>query len=273
MSIIIERAITVKNDKALLDNPLYLYVGDGDITCIFTINEIKKAAKFGAVNTTNITESASYGEIRIYKPAPGSDPTDGSGPANRLVFTNRAEIIDEKIQAVISFENMNDYSEAGVHQLQIHLYDESNGERNRFTIPPIELNVLAPVGSDTDLVDQAITGFAMLDSRGKEEPTFIDGSYNKTVWEIGNIITKNKLNKIEDAIDTINTNMSNKANVYHEHDEYAAYTHTHNEYATNTDLSNLQTAMNGLTLWYGTQEQYDNIYYKNPNTLYFIKEE
>lgn len=262
MSIIIERTITVKNDKALLDNPLYLYVGDGDITCIFTINEIKKAAKFGAVNTTNkITESASYGEIRIYKP----DST--------LVFTNRAEIIDDRLQAIISFDHLDEYTEAGIHQLQIHLYDESNGERNRFTIPPIELNVLAPVGSDTDLVDQAITGFSMLDSRGTEEPTFIDGSYNKTVWELGNIITKNKLNKIEDAIDTINTNMSNKANVYHEHDEYAAYTHTHNEYATNTDLSNLQTAMNGLTLWYGTQEQYDNIYYKNPNTLYFIKEE
>jgi hypothetical protein len=262
VSIIIERAITVKNDKALLDNPLYLYVGDGDITCIFTINEIRKAAKFGAVNTTNlITESASYGEIRIYKP----DST--------LVFTNRAEIIDDRLQAIISFDNLDEYTEAGIHQLQIHLYDESNGERNRFTIPPIELNVLAPVGSDTDLVDQAITGFAMLDSRAKEEPTFIDGSYNKTVWELGNIITKNKLNKIEDAIDTINTNMSNKANVYHEHDEYAAYTHTHNEYATNTDLSSLQTAMNGLTLWYGTQEQYDNIYYKNPNTLYFIKEE
>jgi hypothetical protein len=262
VSIIIERAITVKNDKALLDNPLYLYVGDGDITCIFTINEIRKTAKFGAVNTTNlITESASYGEIRIYKP----DST--------LVFTNRAEIIDDRLQAIISFDHLDEYTEAGIHQLQIHLYDESNGERNRFTIPPIELNVLAPVGSDTDLIDQAITGFAMLDSRGTEEPTFIDGSYNKTAWEIGNIITKNKLNKIEDAIDTINTNMSNKANVYHEHDEYAAYTHTHNEYATNTDLSSLQTAMNGLTLWYGTQEQYDNIYYKNPNTLYFIKEE
>ena len=84
MSIIIERAITVKNDKALLDNPLYLYVGDGDITCIFTINEIRKAAKFGSINTTIlITESASYGEIRIYTP----DST--------LVFTKRAEIIDD----------------------------------------------------------------------------------------------------------------------------------------------------------------------------------
>jgi hypothetical protein len=173
VSIIIERAITVKNDKALLDNPLYLYVGDGDITCIFTINEIRKTAKFGAVNTTNlITESASYGEIRIYKP----DST--------LVFTNRAEIIDDRLQAIISFDHLDEYTEAGIHQLQIHLYDESNGERNRFTIPPIELNVLAPVGSDTDLIDQAITGFAMLDSRGIEEPTFIDGSYNKTAWEI-----------------------------------------------------------------------------------------
>lgn len=135
MAIIIERTITVKNDKSSLNNPLYLYVGDGDITCIFSIYELKKSAQFGMIDRTNlITENASYGEVRIYK------------PNNELVFTNRAEIIDDKLQAVISFDNLDETIEAGVHQLQIHLYDESYGAHNRFTIPPVELNVLLPVG-------------------------------------------------------------------------------------------------------------------------------
>ena len=78
MAIVIERVITVKNNQSLLDNPLYLYVGDGDITCLFTINEIKKAAKFGSISPNNlITEGVSYGVIRIYKPSVGSEPGSG----------------------------------------------------------------------------------------------------------------------------------------------------------------------------------------------------
>ena len=234
MAIVIERTITVKNDTSVLDNPLYLYVGDGDITCLFAINEIKKAAKFGSISPNNlITEGVSYGEIRIYKP-------DGS-----LVFTNRAEVIDDRLQAVISFENLNDYTEAGIHQLQIHLYDESDGDRNRFTIPPVFLNVLLPIGSESSVIDNAYVGYALLDSRGIDEPTFLeDGSYNKTVWATGDIITKNKINKVEDALSILVD-------------------------GNNESLE----ALNGFKLWCGTREQYNAISDKDSMTLYFVKEE
>ena len=265
MAIVIERVITVKNNQSLLDNPLYLYVGDGDITCLFTINEIKKAAKFGSISPNNlITEGVGYGEIRIYKP-------DGA-----LVFTNRAEVIDDRLQAVISFENLNDYTEAGVHQLQIHLYDESNGDRNRFTIPPVELNVLLPVGVETATVDMASVGFALLDSRGEEEPTFIDGSYNKTDWATGDIITSNKMNKIEDAIDVLNNKSNGEGYATEEYvnnalESKADLVHSHN-YASAGHSHVTVSALNGLELWYGTQEEYDAISNKNNMTLYFIKE-
>ena len=39
MAIFIERTITINNDRATLDKPIYFYIGDGNITCIFTINE------------------------------------------------------------------------------------------------------------------------------------------------------------------------------------------------------------------------------------------
>lgn len=195
MAIVIERVITVKNNIATLDNPLYLYTGDGDITCLFTIKEIKKSAKFGQINTSNlITEGVGYGEVRIYK------------PDDVLVFTARAEIIDDKLQALFSFTNIDQLTEAGIHQLQIHLYDAEAGERNRFTIPPVELNVLFPVGTTSSIVNQAIAGYSLLRIDETEEPvdTFDEyGNYNATDWNVSEKITAAKLNKIEDGISTL----------------------------------------------------------------------
>ena len=200
MAIVIERVITVKNNIATLDNPLYLYTGDGDITCLFTIKEIKKAATFGQINTSNlITEGVGYGEVRIYK------------PDDVLVFTARAEIIDDKLQALFSFTNIDQLTEAGIHQLQIHLYDADAGERNRFTIPPVELNVLFPVGTTVSVVDQAIADYSLLRMDTVEEPedTFNeDGTYNATNWNATDRITANKLNKVEDGISTLTNNVN-----------------------------------------------------------------
>ena len=199
MAIVIERTITVKNNIATLDNPLYLYTGDGDITCLFTIKEIKKSAKFGQINTSNlITEGVGYGEVRIYK------------PDDVLVFTARAEIIDDKLQALFSFTNIDQLTEAGIHQLQIHLYDAEAGERNRFTIPPVELNVLFPVGTTSSIVNQAVAGYSLLRIDETEEPvdTFDEyGNYNATDWNVSEKITAVKLNKIEDGISTLTNNV------------------------------------------------------------------
>ncbi len=254
MAIVIERTITVKNDTATLDNPLYLYVGDGDITFLFTIKEMKKAAFFGKIDTSNsLTDEKSHGEVRIYKP-------DGSEP----VFTTRAEIIDDKLQALFTYDHIDQFTEAGIHQLQIHLYDDDDSERNRFTIPPIELNVLFPVGYSSSAVDYATVGYAM--TRASEEPidTFNEyGSYNKTEWVTGDKITSGKLNKIEDAIYEINDTYVTRQYVNDvidnieldgyvtekelnakgyitEHqslDGYAQIGHTHDEYITNTELN------------------------------------
>lgn len=263
MAIIIERTITIKNDQATLDNPLYLYVGDGDITFVFTIKEMKKTARFGTVSNTNIisdNDAIDYGEVRIYK------------PDERCVLTSRGEIVDDRLQALFSFDHINDPTEAGIHKLQIHLYDNASGERNRLTIPPVDLHVLLPVGYDNSLIDEAIVGYSLLDAQAEEIPTFDkNGNYNKTIWKTGDIITKDKLNKLEDALhqvtaaddnfvdeETFNTALNGKANVSHPHPEYATKkelnskapnghthtgvyapnTHTHSNYATREELSN-----------------------------------
>ena len=222
--IIIERTITIKNDKATLDSPIYLHVGDGDITCLFTINEMKKVARFGDVGKDdgkiNIVDNndIDYGRVRVYKP----DET--------LAYTDeRSEIIDGKLQVILSAEWMDMVTEAGVHQLQIHLYDSKTEEKNRFTIPPVDVHVLPLVGSNTSLIDEAMVGYALLDQLSLEEETFIDGLYNKTEWEMGDIITQGKLNKIENALYQIST-----TDEEHEHPEYL--THIPDEYVTEYEM-------------------------------------
>lgn len=222
MSIIIERTITINNDKATLDKPIYFYIGDGNIICLFTIKEIGKTARFGKVNDSNIiqeNDSIDYGEARIYKPS--KDHAE----------TARAEIIDDKLQIEFNFDNIDEYSEAGVHKLQIHLYDNATGDRNRLTIPPIDIHVLMPIGLETNLIDEAIVDYSILDAQAEDVSAFDEeGNYNKTVWQKGDIITQGKLNKIEDALYEINaaddnfvtdeeleTKLRGKANAAHNH--------------------------------------------------------
>ena len=196
MAIIIERTITINNDKATLDKPIYFYIGDGNITCLFTIKEIGKTARFGKVNDSNIiqeNDSIDYGEARIYKPS--KDHAE----------TARAEIIDDKLQIEFNFDNIDEYSEAGVHKLQIHLYDNATGDRNRLTIPPIDINVLYPIGIENSLVDGAIVDYSLLEAQAEDLSTFDEsGNYNKTDWQKGDVITQGRLNKIEDALYEIN---------------------------------------------------------------------
>lgn len=253
MAIVIERVITVNNDKSILDNPLYLYVGDGDITYLFTIKEKKKVAAFGEIGSSNslLNEINGYGEVRIYKP-------DGSEP----VFTTRAEIVDDKLQAVFSSEHIDQLTEAGTHQLQIHLYDDDDSVKNRFTIPPIELNVLFPVGTSSNLADAAIVGQAEAVAEAPIDTFLDDGSYNKTKWATGDKITSGKLNKIEDALYQINagnsdeyvtaseleTALSDKANKKHSHSEYALKTAIPNVPTRTSDLVNDSGYITNTTL-------------------------
>lgn len=203
MAIVIERTITIKDNISTLDNPLYLYTGDGDITYLFTIKEMKKSARFGQISQANvITEEGyfSYGDVRIYK------------PNEELAFTARAQIIDDKLQAIFSFEDIDNITESGIHQLQIHLYDAETGERNRFTIPPVNLHVLLPVGTTTSAINQAIAGYSVLRVDSIEEPEDAfneNGTYNATDWDISNVITAVKLNKIEEGISTLADKLKN----------------------------------------------------------------
>jgi hypothetical protein len=233
-------------------------MGDGDIICLFAINDVKKSIRFGDVDTKNsITDQCTYGNVRIYKP-------DGS----RCVFTEKFPIDEDgKLQVLFSYENIDHFTEVGTHKLQIHLYDDNDPhdeskDKNRFTIPPVDLHVLMPIGEDNSQINEAKVGYSMLTAIDEEVPTFDDnGNYNKTVWENGDIITQNKLNKLEDALyqviaadDNFITNeglevaLANKADALHVHNanEIAglanvAKTGSYNDLTYKPDLTSFAT--------------------------------
>jgi hypothetical protein len=63
---------------------------------------------------------------------------------------------------------------------------------------------------ETNVVDQGIVDYARIfkDQSNEELPTFDwAGAYNKTEWVHHDVITENKMNKIEDALYSINANV------------------------------------------------------------------
>ena len=113
-------------------------------------------------------------------------------------------IIDNKVLFTIDNEIMNQIDEIGQYHVHIRIYDDRG---NRIKLPYFIMRVEEseiddddiPIGStDTSAIDNS-----KVYKYGKELRTFNkDGSYNRTIWIAGDIITDSKLNKIEfDGID------------------------------------------------------------------------
>ena len=113
-----------------------------------------------------------------------------------------------------------------------------------------------------------------------------DGSYNKTEWENGDIITADKLNKIEDALYEINAENDDFVTT----DDFSAAlyrkantNHTHNNYATKTELNDAiananlpeyvtEDELNQSLRGYAT-EQYVNDTIANANLTNYVTED
>jgi len=101
----------------------------------------------------------------------------------------------------------------GFYSFQIRLYDSAE-MKSRVTIPPVMngFDIRNPIAAEdeTNVVDQGIVDYARIfkDQSNEELPTFDwTGAYNKTEWVHHDVITENKMNKIEDALYSINANI------------------------------------------------------------------
>lgn len=140
MAIIKEITVNVSGDSAKISKPIYLYLGDGETTLLITIKEYSAViGNFDDTNTNIIIQQESiYGQVCLLK------------PNNELVYSNRCEIIDDKLKFVISKDFIDQIGEKGTHLMQIHLYDGLDEDANRLTIPPISLTLLQPICMSDD---------------------------------------------------------------------------------------------------------------------------
>lgn len=189
--------IQVNDDRSTADKNIIVYRGDYNVQVTFTITHINDYRYRGTDSGENLIEStqASYGQILI----------KNKDSESVFVISEIEPTNEGKVTLTILGEYINELVELGAYDYQIRLF--SAEKEARLTIPPVEgqLIVKEPLifgdQIDSSKVGIAQVNHAIILTAEEYVPTFDDaGSYNKTQWTNGNIITDGKLNKIEDAL-------------------------------------------------------------------------
>lgn len=196
----IERDVTLNIDgkTAKFDDMVYIFKGDRDIQLNIKIIDTKM--KFSRTNISgNVLTplpKGCYARVGLVKPK--------GGPP---VIRERVKIEDDKVKFLIDSTVCDELDEVGIHKIQIQIYALDDDASPRWTLPSAaELEVCKPdVDFDgvTPIVGLAKAGLSMTISEG--DTTIVDfnedGTYNKTTWSSGDVISTEKLNKIENVLD------------------------------------------------------------------------
>ena len=191
------RTVAVGDQESKIDSPIILYRGDREVEVEFTIN----GSKFTFTNGGNVIKStnATHGQLVI------------NTPTGENMFSEVTECHDGKVVFIITKEMIDELTEVGFYSFQIRLFDES--QVSRVTIPPVlkGIDIRNPIAAEdeTNVVDIGLVDYAVVVKDEFEDlSTFLpDGNYNKTEWESKDVISGAKLNKIEDALYNINSDM------------------------------------------------------------------
>ena len=194
-----ERTITVRKGTSTINESIILYRGDFQVGLKFKILD----SKYKFLNGTNLIESekATYAQLAVLKPKGDN------------IFSDIVRCSDGYVTFIMTKAMIDELEEVGKYSFQIRLFDAN--KESRVSIPPVEfgIEVREPVASEdhNNEVEKALTGYSIAKVTTIEEDVKVDtfgenGNYNKTNWETGDRITENKLNKVEDAIDTLNKN-------------------------------------------------------------------
>ena len=236
-----DRTIRVKKGASSIDNPIVLYRGDKEVEIRFTLSE-SFPFRFGVEAEPNIIEKteAAYGQLVIKTPNDLPSIFSEVVPTNegKIIFTITAEMIDE-------------ITEVGNYTFQIRLLDESMN--SRATIPEVKdgIEIREPIAtediSNTNEVNVATVGYALTTAGTVEDAFDSQGNYNKTTWGTGDRITAAKLNKIENATDSINkkaNNIPTKTSQLENDSDYATITQV-NQAIDNAQLGGGEVDLSG----------------------------
>lgn len=192
------RIVTVGEQESIIDRPIVLYRGDREVEIEFTLvgNEFTFSEEGNVIKSVN----ASHGQLVL------------NTPSGEHMFSELAECHEGKVVFVVTKEMIDEFIEMGFYSFQIRLYDSAE-MKSRVTIPPVlsGFDIRNPIAAEdeTNVVDQGVVDYARIfkDQSNEELPTFDwQGNYNKTEWVHHDVITENKMNKIEDALYSINAN-------------------------------------------------------------------
>jgi len=194
--------ITVKGNTATLDNDLFLYKNDKNITInISIVNSIWNFAKKLENNIIEKTE-ATFFTLRWMK-----------GDKVKKVFEEQ-QIKKGKCEFVITEELIDEDIEMGDYDFQISLLDE---EKNSIlSIPPVieQIHINKHIFEDEDIntVGNAKVGIAKVGTYEQRSTENSEGLYNKKTWQDNEVITKEDLNTIEEGIYNNSTQCKEIAN-------------------------------------------------------------
>lgn len=188
------RTVTVGKMESVINEPIMLYRGDREVEIEFNI----VGSKFMFSNGGNVIKStnATNGQLVI------------NTPTGENMFSEVTECNDGKVISVITKEMIDELAEVGFYSFQIRLFDES--QVSRVTIPPVYqgIEIRNPIAAEdeTDLVDIGLVDYSVVRKDNYENVvTFLpNGDYNKTLWKEHDVISKDRLNKVEDALYEIN---------------------------------------------------------------------
>ena len=188
-----ERNVSIKNDKATIDSPIILFRGDREVEIMFTIVDSKFKFESNKGNVIDKTQAA-FGQLAVALP----DGTD--------LFTEIVECKNGVVVFSITGEMIDEVHEVGFYSFHIRLYNDDKS--SRITLPPVmegieirEPLIIEGDVENTDLVGDATVGYSMVQAVGTNKEVFDEyGNYIPTVWGVGDKITAEKLNKMEEGI-------------------------------------------------------------------------
>lgn len=185
------RKVTVRNGMSTIDAPVILYRGDKEVEIIFEIIDVQFKFRGNNGNLIDNTK-ASFCQLAIQNP-------DGSD-----LFTDIAACEDSHVIFKITGEMINEIDEVGFYSFHIRLFNED--QTSRITLPPVMegIEIREPIAIEST-IGEATVNYSSVASSDYTVDTFdADGVYNKTEWSDGDIISDANMNKIEDALYTIN---------------------------------------------------------------------
>ena len=221
-----ERTITIRNDSSSINAPVILYRGDKNVEVRFTL--VESPYKYSNRDSINIIEStdASYAQLVIKTPN-GRDP----------IFGDITAVGQSNVIFMIGYDMIDEIEEVGTYDFQIRLFDAN--QTSMATIPEVTggFIIKEPIAKEdttNNITNSAIVGSAVVTS-DVSIPTFVGGSYNKTAWDNGTVISRQKLDKIEDGIyETYELSKDNSSQI--------------KEKADKTTTNNIQQQVDNLVL-------------------------